>query len=260
MRYLAGQVTDWAGTLAVGVGTTLPTENDTRLTYEIDRATVTIKSIDLINNKLIVKTTLNQETIGKLYEISIYSNSLTNDLSRSLVVFEQDKETWSLGNWSSTNSRIGEESLRLNLPAGGNVTTTYQDAFIDLSENEPTDILSFAYFSANNVTNTRIRLLNDTNNYLEYSFSPLVNYNVVSFKLSDMTKIGSSFDFSSINSLSFVSTARAGTAAIIDLDGLRIDQLDEENVLVARELLQEPKVKTGLSPMDAEYYLGFSLA
>ena len=260
LRYLAGQTSALGEVIAVGMGATTPALADSRLTFELGRATVAVTSVDLTTQRVIFKGTLPQALVGKIYEIGLFSSDAVGD-SRLLTTFDSSVESWTGATFNATNARLGADALRLAPATSATAVATLNNLFLDLSNDSNTDKFNLAFFNLNaNAASIRIRFrAEDTTSYYEYVLTnPSTGYNVVNFTKSNLTKTGTLVDYSSIRSIEFAVVAGAGGAAQVDFDGLRLE--DEDNVatnqiLISRSLLGTPVTKSSLAPMDVEYAL-----
>lgn len=265
-RYMAGQVNSIGGTIAVGLGASAEALADRKLTYEFERATVNVTSVDFINQRIIYKTTLPQETVGTIYEIGLYSGlmSSTPYTSSNLLSFDSLIESWTAGTYGSNNVRYGADNLRLTAAASATTVTVLDPVAFDLSGYSTVDQFSMALNADANTASVRVRLRGlDPTSYYEYTNSALATgYNIFTWTKSNMTLTGTTVTWASISSVEIAVTAKAAGTTNVDLDGMRIEDLDTpatDSVLVARKVLVTPQIKTGVSPMDVEYALDISI-
>lgn len=268
LNYLAGRGGGIGGSVALGIGQTPATVLDTRLTFEVDRAT--IESISSLPNEytLIFKTTLPQEREYTINEIGIFSmdtNPITGSMSRLLSTFEEDIDTWDNGSYVTTNAHIGQATLRLQPSANGTLTTT-APGVVDLSYYTANDNFTLAFTkNSANASSITLKFSNINNDYfsLNKSISALGNgFQVVQFRLGDFVPSGS-ISWAEIASISISHSASAGGASDIYLDGLRIEDDDTDSTeyaLVSRSVVSPPVTKTTVSPMDIEYSLQIGFA
>jgi len=261
MRFLAKQVNTIGGSIAVGTGARAAAVSDLRLTYEFDRATIYLSSLDSLTKRIVFKSTLGQDVVGSIYEVGLYSTPFgsysAGSPSTILATFERGIEAWSTDSFASGNHRVGIEALRLSPVASATMSSVLPSVNLDLSSYANSDEITLAFFSNANAATLRVRFRGiDPAAYYDYSVTPTAGYNVVSFAKSALTKVGV-VDWTSIDSLEVIGIASAAGAALIDLDGIRIEANtpDVDNVLVSRSVLATPIVKTGLAEMDIEYAL-----
>lgn len=254
-RYLAGYVPRIAESIAVGIGNTAESVNDTALEFESNRFSVSVTSIDIINDKLIFKGVLPQEFIGKIYEVGLWYGSPAQAVGSSglVVTFDSATEAWNPATWETTVARIGEDALQV---AGG-TSSTLEDIVLDLSVFSDADFISLAYNAEATITDITVRFRTDSTNYYSYTFTPITGYEVKSFGKSLFTATGSP-DWANITSI-VVEAAGTGNAVF---DGIRVedaDTLSNDYALVARSVLVTPQTKTDDSEMEVEYALEINI-
>ncbi len=267
MRYLAGRGGGIGGSLALGTGDIPATVNDTRLTFEVYRATIDVISISYSQNLLIFKASIPQEISLRIQELGLFSledNSANTGLSRLLTSFETDIELWSNGSYVETNNRIGSVSLRMQPAANGTLEATL-GAVLDLSAYTPDDNFTIAFTKGNgNVSSLTLRFRDDFGNSFSQtsSVTSLTNsYHIVTFPKKNFVTTGEMF-WNSITSVSVSVAASAGGAADVFLDGIRIEDDDSPTIdygLVSRSVLPAPFIKSTIAPMDVEYALELSI-
>jgi hypothetical protein len=270
MRYLAGLVGTLGGSLAVGIGAVAPTSTDDRLTLEFDRATVSLSSVDFINNRIVFKGTLEQGLVGTIYESGLFSQALSTDArgyeSRLLFAFgNSDGEAWTGNTYAAGNNRLAANAMRVTAPTSGSGTATLSNIIMDLSGYSASDIFKIAYAPTNAFTsNIKIRFLDaDPTSYYETTITPIgTGYQISTFNRNNLTKVGTTADLSNIAGVSVIVTSTAGGSAIVDFDAMRVedmDTLDKTNILVSRTVLATPVVKNNIVPMEIEYALDVSV-
>jgi len=249
------------GSIAVGTGARAAAVSDLRLTYEFDRATIYLSSLDSITKKIVFKGTLGEDVVGSIYEVGLYSTAFgsyaTGSPSRTLATFERSSESWSSDSFASGNHRVGIEALRLAPAASGTLTSALPSLNLDLSGYSNSDEFTLAFFANANTSSVRVRFRGiDSAAYYEYTVTPTTGYNVVSFAKSALIKTGV-LDWTGIDSIEVAASANAAGAGQVDFDGIRIEANvpDADNVLVSRSVLATPIVKTNLAEMDIEYAL-----
>jgi hypothetical protein len=267
LRVLAEQASSLGQALAVGVGATAASAADTRLVWEVERNPISIKSPDFDNSRVIMKTTLPQNSIYKIYEIGIWSqfvNSLNSEnASRTLTTFETDIETWTNVTLDSTQARTSKDSARIDANASSTKVAS-TDVLLDLSGYSGLDQFNIAFYKANNnITTLALTFETSSGNYYKRSVtvsSLATGYNVVTMNKGDFTSTGSP-SWSNITKMSVEVTA-GGTAGYLIMDGIRLEDSDTVNpeyALVSRSVLASPLTKTDTSPMDIEYALEFNI-
>jgi hypothetical protein len=88
-RFFAGQLSQIAGAMAFGTGSTAETVDDTELDEEVIRVNIASISADLANNRIVFRASVQPGSIATINEIGLYSSSIlvsSNDLDRSNVL------------------------------------------------------------------------------------------------------------------------------------------------------------------------------
>jgi len=263
LRYLAGQAAGLGEAIALGVGQTPASVSDSRLTFEVERAIVTLTNADYTGNKLVFKTTLEQELVLKIYESGLWSTTLntsnTDNDSRLLTTFDTNTEEWNNVSLENTIARTSADAV--TVAAAANATTsTRLDVEMDLSGYSNNDVFLLAFQkTSSNITDISLTFENETGNSfsLNKSITSLpVDYNVLSFRKGDFIANGPiSWDFITKFGVDVKAGASGGNVV---LDAIRIEDTDTVNpdhVLVSRSVLSTPLVKTSIAPMDIEYVL-----
>jgi hypothetical protein len=254
-RYLAGNLPRIVESIAIGIGNSAESVNDTTLDFEADRVPVTLVSADIINDKIIFKGTIPQEYVGKIYEVGLwYGNpAQTAGGSTVIVTFDSDTEDWSTPTWNTALARIGTDALQV---AGG-ASSTLAEIALDLSVFSSSDYMSLAYNADAAINNIVLRFSTDDTNYYEYSFAAVTGYEIKSMGKTAFTATGTP-DWANITSIT-VSATGTGNAVF---DGIRAEDADTistDYALVARSVLVSPKVKTADTEMDIEYALEITI-
>jgi len=267
LRVLAEQASSLGQAIGLGVGAAAATVADLRLQWEIDRQQIAIRNVDYDNSRVIMKTTLPQNSIYKIYEIGLWSQ-FTNDfnsdnVSRVLTTFETSFESWTNTTVDATQSRTSPDSVKID--AGSSATTTSSlGVELDLSGYSALDTFNIAFYKANNnITTLKLNFASTGGSWegsATVSALP-VGYNIISIAKGAFTATGTP-DWSAITTMSVKVTA-GGSAGYLIMDGIRIEDGDTLNpayALVSRSVLGSPLTKTDSSPMDIEYALEFDVA
>lgn len=267
LRYLAGQAPDLGGAIGLGVGTTAASVADSRLTFEVDRATVTLKNADYNGNVVIFKTTIPQESIYKIYEACLWSTSSSVDTefeSRILSTFDLDVESWSNMSVDSSIARTSADSGRVDAGASATVSARLiVETDLDGYSNNDSFLLAFQKVNAN-ITDLSLVFENETGGSfkLTKSITALpIGYNILAFNKGEFVPTGN-ISWDAITK--FGVDVKAGVSAgYVILDGIRVEDLDTvslDHVMVSRSVLAAPLTKTAIAPMDIEYALEFNVA
>lgn len=265
LHYLSGRGGSVGSALALGTGSTAATVNDTRLTFEVDRATIDVVSALYDSNYLTFKATIPQERAYTIYEAGLFNLPLdgaSTSVGRLIASFETGLEVWSVGTYTTTvNARIGSEALRLQPNANGTLETVL-DAQMDLSQYSIDDNFTVAIYKNSSFASSLILKFKDVNGNtftLSKSINGLTNgYQIVTFRKGDFTASSTDISWADLSQLSVSHSATAGGNSDIYLDGIRIEDDDYQSpdyALTSRTVLASPVVKSTVSPMDVEYAL-----
>jgi hypothetical protein len=267
LRVLAEQASSLGQAIGLGVGNAAAVVGDTRLKWEIDRAAIDIKNVDYDNSRVIMKTTLPQNSIYTIYEVGLWSqftNSFNSDnVSRVLTTFETAFESWTNTTLDSTQARTSPDSVKIDAGASATTTSTL-NVDLDLSGYSALDTFNIAFYKANNnITTLKLNFASTTGSWegsATVSALP-IGYNIISISKGSFVATGTP-DWSAITSMNVKVTAGASAGYLI-MDGIRIedgDTLNPSYALVSRSVLATPLVKTDSSPMDIEYALEFNVS
>jgi hypothetical protein len=80
LRYMAGNISSYAGAVAVGVSSTAASSSDYVLDYELFRVPIAYRTANPTNSSVVFKGTAGAGLSGKVYEIGLFP-SQNNDLS-----------------------------------------------------------------------------------------------------------------------------------------------------------------------------------
>lgn len=254
-----------ARAIAIGVGSTTPTLGDQKMELEVLRIPVNLIAYDPVLDKIIFKGEIPNSYIGKVTEVGIYSlerDAMNDSPSLTISEFTQNQESWSAGTWSTANTRLGSDSLRLS-PTASSTVVAAKGAQLDLSVFSPVDAVSLGVFNLNgNAASVRVRFLQDTGNHFTRTFaSPATGYSVLSGAKSSFVAVGTP-SWAGITQVQVEVTASAAGVAQVDFDALTFVDMDFANtdmVLVAREVLNTPFTKAANSVNEIEFSLGVTL-
>lgn len=263
LHYLAGRGGSVGSSLALGTGSTPATLNDTRLTFEVDRATIDVISALYNDNYLVFKATIPQTSEYTIYEAGLFnlpSNNLSASLGRLVTAFDATLETWSNGSYTTTvNARLGNSALRLQPAASGTIETVLQSPS-DFSSFSVDDNFTIAFYKNSSNASSLILKFRDANGNTfsqTKSISALANgYHIIAFRVGDFTASSTDISWGQITEISISHSATSAGASDIYLDGMRIEDDDFNNpeyALTSRTVLATPVVKSAVSPMDIEY-------
>ena len=268
-RYLAGQVPAIAQSIAFGIGSKAESATDTYLQFEVGRSDIVLTSFDFVNNKLIFKAPVAEEYAGQILEVALFSTATNPEAgdygSRLISTFDSDSEEWvNLADGTDevflTNaSRIGGDSLSHTPAASSLRTSSLPGLFLDFSGNSGADKFIFALNVGNaNTASVTFKFLTDASNYYAFTItSPSAGYTIVERTMSVAAVTGAP-NWANITEIQVTTTASSGGAAAVDFDGIRIEDTDSISpnyVMVSRELLSVPFIKTIGMSQDIEFAL-----
>ena len=251
------------GAIAIGAGSNAATESDSRMRFELTRVPVTVSGYDFQNNHLVFKGTLDESVSGVIYEVGLWTDDINilagSQESEILTTFETDIEEWDFGASSTSFTRVGESSLRLNPGTGATVSSMLSGLQIGFEDYTSLDVFTLAYHVVNGFTsNIKLRLRTDASNYYEWTISsPSSGYKLSTLQKGNATIVGAP-EWEDINDVVVSVTSTGGGSADVHFDGLRIDDIDTiapEYGLVARTVLGAPVVKSAGRIRDIEYVL-----
>lgn len=256
-----------ASTMAFGVGTTAAALGDTALTFEVARAILSSNTIDVVNSRVIYKTTIPKNVSMNIRETGLWTldsdPQAGNYGSRLLQTFEGDVDYWTAGTYETANTRVGERSLRVTATVSSTATSV-NDGFVnDLSGFSGSEPIKLACYVANSNTSA-IQLLfyNANGSFFRIDYNtPSSGYQILSANKSSAAVSGSP-TWSDIVKLEVRVIATGGGSAIVDFDGIRVEDTDTLNPnysLVSRAVLGSPVAKTNVAAMDVEYSLDVSI-
>lgn len=272
-RYLAGFVPNISQSIAFGLGGKAEVNTDTKLQFEVGRADVELVAYDFVNDKLIFKSEVPEDFGGIIYEVALYSqpsNKAAGEFgSRMITTFDSGTEIWvdatsgTAATFSTTNARIGVDSLRHTPALSTTKTDTQQQVNLDLSGYSAADKFVLALNAGNAFTaSAKVQFLTDVSNYYEVNFgAPTTGYNIIEVAKSAAAVTGTP-DWANITEIRVLTTSTAGGASQVDYDGLRVEDMDTVNtdyVMVSRELLSSPYTKVDGMTQEVEFSLDVSL-
>lgn len=266
-RFMATQVSHIGRSIALGIGTTAPTLTDSRLDFEVARATISGIYYNFATDKLVVKATVPESLIASVRELGLFSLEANvaagQSEDRMVSTFDSASEVWSnTPVWSTANTRIGEDSLRQSPAAGLTVSNEVSELSLDLSGYSDADLFQFAYNNANtNTANVKVKFKTDNSNYYTYTAtSPTAAYHIDTVARSSFVATGTP-SWASIAKIEVSTTSSASVVGTVDWDGIRITDTDTANpdyVLVARETIT-PFTIVGGSVNETEFSLAITV-
>jgi hypothetical protein len=281
--FIAGNSTFNTKDIALGIGSTSATENDTKLEFEFYRLPVSLGSINIeddgvggFNYYAIYKATIPQDVSGVISEIGLYpgQRKSTNSYDSKFVTSFENNYTWLDSSNNSPQlkannttepfvSKIGEHMVQFDVNTSTSKEYTNSIVNLDLSGYSVNDSLTLAYKKKdNNVTKIRVKLYSSDTQYYYGDFTPTsgtgdkiqsISMNSVFSNISATAP-----DPTNIIKIGIEVTAGSGGATTVYFDGLRIndeDTFDPSYGLISRSLLSTPLQKPSGRPVDIEYKL-----
>lgn len=270
-RVLAGWESFVGQSISFGIGSSPEAVGDTRLEFETAREDVKLVSYDFTEDRLVFKASVPAGLAGSIYEIGLYSHKIDNAGwqfgSRVISTFDSATEEWMVGGapaaYTTTGSRTGIDSMRLEAAASGSQTGILDGIFLDLADGSVSDLMSFALNTEDaNTSSISVRFKSDAANYFQFSLIPSgTGYQILTATKASATVTGTP-RWAEISSIEVVLNATAGGTAAVSLDAIRIDSATppgQRNVLVAREVLTVPYVKEEGKIQEIEFSLGVNI-
>ena len=282
--YLAGVVPFDNKDIAIGIGNTAASVNNTQLEFEFYRSAVSLGSIDIQTNSLtgnstysvVYKTTIPADIVGTIYEVGLFPTATdgNSDYSSRFISTFENNLNWldDSGVVASTTTtptpRIG--NTWFSISATSNASNKYNLATtFDLSGYSQNDSLTLAFKQQDtNLDYVFIRFYSSASDYYEMRFagdSSLLN-KVSTSVLSNLYSSGftsGSPDATAINKISVGAKAKSTGGTTVLLDGLRINDEDTFNTyssIISRSVLTTPITKSYGREIDVEYRIGLSFS
>ena len=281
-QYLAGQSNTNLKDIALGVGSTAATVNDTQLGFEFYRSPVSMSSIDIQTNSstgvstygVVYKTTVPVDVAGIINEVGLFpavSLSSTDYASNSISTFE-DNQSWadSTGAYpaSVTNPFPKIGTSYLSIGASALQSKEYFNSFnIDVSGYSALDSLTLAYYQSDtNLDYVFVRMYDSSNRYYEirYPGDLSTGYKIKSLTLNNLYSSGygsGTPDQTSIVKISCGVKAKSSGATAALFDGMRINDEDSFRTdygLISRSVLTNLITKSLGKQMVIEYRIGLT--
>lgn len=258
LRYLAGEIPDWAGAVAIGTGTTAATNADRKLVFEAERAAVNLKASKVSAGGVVVRAALDTDYACKIQEVAIIS-SLVNPANPGsglvLARFDSEIEDITGGVDDLVNFRVSDKSISLVAGTGG-AEVSYPVFVADFDNYQQHDTFSLAYFITDIRTATiRVDFMQDDTNYFRHSFAPgsTLGYKVTDWTKSAMVATGAP-DWEQITQLRVTAISSSTTTNVI-LDALRVNDVDvyTDYGLVSRSVPAAAIDKVEGKELEVEY-------
>lgn len=272
-RYMAGHVPSIALSMAFGVGAKAESAADRNLQFEVGRSDIELVGYDFVADKLVFKATLDEGFDATLHEAALYSMETNTGAgeygSRLLASFDSLTEQWwqasAPATYTTTNTRIGVDSVTVNVSASGTVAVTQPSVFMDLSGYSAADEFNFAFYCDNgNASSVAYRFYTDSANYYTVtvpSASITTGFNAVRFAKGTAVPNGTP-NWGVITSVEARVSAKSIGPVNVNLEGIRIEDVDTpapDYVMVARSLLAIPFDKVAGRIQEIEFPLGVTV-
>ena len=275
LQSLAGVRDEWASDLCIGAIPVTATVNDVQLNFETGRYPVTLKTYQASTQStpdlIIVRATLPTLMYANIYEIGIYPENLSSNVSRRnnkiLVDFAE------LTNWttdagatsvisympgSSNSPRIGNNSISLSQD-----TSLYNNTFsIDFSDYTSIDTMQI--LAQNTAAGSLLMTVTDTDGYyaeFTYTLEDNPDYQILSAAFPTTVKdpLGNVVNMSSqflgrINTIRFTTDSTAA----VTIDAVKTSTLQEltgNDSIISKSVLSSPIPKIYGTALDVEYYI-----
>jgi hypothetical protein len=282
--YLAGAVPFNNKDIAIGIGNTAASANNTQLEFEFYRSAVNLGSIDIQTNAgtgvstyaVVYKTTIPADIVGAIYEIGLFPTSTDGNSdysSRFISTFENnlnwlDDSGISATTVTTPTPRIG--NTWFSISATSNSSTKYSlSTPFDLTGYSQNDSLTLAFKQQDtNLDYVFVRFYSSLTDYYEMRFagdSSLLN-KVTTSLLNNLYSSGftsGSPISSSIIKIAVGAKAKSSGSTTVLLDGLRINDEDTFNTyssIISRSVLSSPIAKSYGREIDVEYRIGLSFS
>jgi len=281
-QYLAGESNTNLKDIALGIGSTAATINDTQLGFEFYKSPVSMNSIDIQTSSstglstygVVYKTTLPVDVAGIINEVGLFpsiSLGSTDYASNSISTFE-DNQSWadSTGAYPASVTtpfpKIGTSYLSIG--AGASQLKEYFYNFnIDVSGYSALDSLTLAYYQSDtNLDYVFVRMYDSSNRYYEirYPGDLSTGYKIKSLTLNNLYSSGygsGTPDQTAIVKISCGVKAKSSGATAALFDGMRINDEDSFRTdygMISRSVLATPITKSLGKQMVIEYRIGLS--
>jgi hypothetical protein len=273
-NFIAGNARFDKKDIAIGIGSTAATQNDTRLEFEFYRLPVEFGSTDIQTTggtttySVVYKTTLPVDVAGTISEVGLYPSTRTSttnydskflaDFSSYLDWYDPDGEHPDIV--SSSNGKIGGNLITMTSSSTSPKEYITRLSGIDISGYSVNDSLKLAYFKNDeNLEKITIRLYSSDTDYYYYDIADATGtgYKITDdILISSLTAFGSP-DKTSINKIGIIIDPLSAETSV-GLDGLRIndeDTFDPGFGIVSRSVLSIPLIKIAGRQVDVEYRL-----
>jgi hypothetical protein len=259
LGYLTGRFNEWAGSIAVGVGSTAATTGDEQLDLEIYRVPITVKEFDTANSTVTVKGTIPTEIVLKVYEIGVFSSARSDSIS--IIDFDPDFYSITGATESTTYQRAGTNAIQISATSATTQTATLSDIETNYNDRPADSVFKLGYYPLDlNISSVELRLMDIDENYYSHTFSPSVTgYAVESWERRDMVNSGSASWANDITRIDVrVTAGGSDTDFVVDVLELVSEDVTDD-FLISRAVLGSPFLKTSAAELDVEYTITLDL-
>ena len=280
--YLAGAVSFDNKDIAIGIGNTTPTVNDTQLSFEFYRSSVNLGSIDIQTNAqtgvstyaVVYKTTIPTDIVGTISEVGLFPTETegNSDFSSRFISTFENNLSW-LDDAGSPAVTVSSPSPRIgntwfSLSTNANASKQYNLAVdFSLSGYSQNDSLTLAFKQQDtNLDYVYVRFYSSSTDYYEIRFAgdSSTSNKIIPLSLNNLYSSGINSgtpDPESIIKISVGAKAKSSGNTTVLLDGLRINDEDSFNTyssIISRSVLSNPITKLYGREIDVEYRIGLS--
>lgn len=268
LKFLANNVTSYAGALAVGISAKNTSPSDYVLDYELFRIPIVYKTVNLSTSSIKFKGTAGSSYAGKVYEIGLFP-SVDNAMSgayqtRTIFGFDSDENWINVAARDTTNTRVGTSAITMTATTSSSYTITNPNTTINLSGYSGTDVFKLAFITYDTYcSKIAVKFTNADGADIVGEFVPAAHtagagnpqYQIISLTKNMLSNQNA--NWTNIISSEVIHYAGAGTSTV-SVDGLKIvdaDNLNPEFGMVSRSVLPGPVTKTITQTIDIEYSL-----
>lgn len=265
IRYLSGNITTYAGALAVGVDSTLPALSNSDLNFELFRVPINFKSPSFSDSSIIFKATAPVGSSGSVRELGLFpflENAISGSYqTRTLFEFSGSESWQNVAAREVENQRVGGGGIKMEVASATTATIYNTSISLDLSGYSQTDTFKLAILRYDShCTSIDVKFTTADGNDILGTFAT-GSYNNENPKYEIITIPKSSFsnqgaDWRNITQVEV--TGHFNGAGVMSLDGMKVvdaDNLNPEFGLISHSILSTPVVKSATSTMDIEYRL-----
>jgi hypothetical protein len=286
-QYLAGVGAGQSKDIAIGIGTSAASVNNTQLDFEFYRIRAAIESSDIQTDAatgvssyaVVYKATLPVDVAGYINEVGLFPSISFGDTDyQSQIISTFENPLF----WLDEVSLPAESAVDPVPPIGANWMSVTSEAGvikeysyttdIDLTGYSANDSLTLAYRQTDaNLDYVFIRMYSSDTDYYEVRFhgdavgdrlSKInLRYPYNNIDVDDTTGYNVGTPTKDIQKVSIGVKANTGTDSVVLFDGLRINDEDSFRTdygMISRSVLTDPQIKELGKEMDIEYRLGIN--